>query len=357
MRTRNREVNIFNMSLLDILTGMLGAFLFLMLGLVPYYTKTSKAKPETAAAAPTAPPGSQNLKVFTLQVTGHWFSPTQVGIYLYGNNHESSGANGGNIWRSYVPSNPILQRSGAITINGTSRGTGWQGASAGVQPKDRYLVAFEVPTGGAAGPPKGYARLGFTIELLKTEETPGGKSGDTRYVPTMDSFVANASRAEPGKVYGAFWITLTEDPSKIWYEQDNYEVEWAGSSSLPQGILPLPGIDDVLPPENETQQAGIGISVSSDAQSNTNSNQISDHLLVKGVFEGGPAAKAGLRVGDEITQINGLSVAGKKFDEVVRDWLQGKAGSPVQISVRRAGEQSPVSFVVERAPLKVPANH
>lgn len=32
------------MSLLDILTGMLGAFLFLMLGLLPYYAKVSKSK-------------------------------------------------------------------------------------------------------------------------------------------------------------------------------------------------------------------------------------------------------------------------------------------------------------------------
>ena len=46
MRARNREINIFNMSLLDILTGMLGAFLFLMLGLLPYYAKVSKNNPE-----------------------------------------------------------------------------------------------------------------------------------------------------------------------------------------------------------------------------------------------------------------------------------------------------------------------
>ena len=39
MRAKNREINIFNISLLDVLTGMLGAFLFLMLGLVPYYSK------------------------------------------------------------------------------------------------------------------------------------------------------------------------------------------------------------------------------------------------------------------------------------------------------------------------------
>lgn len=38
MRPRSREINIFNMSLLDVLTGALGAFLFLALGLIPYYT-------------------------------------------------------------------------------------------------------------------------------------------------------------------------------------------------------------------------------------------------------------------------------------------------------------------------------
>lgn len=37
MKARNREVNIFNMSLLDILCGALGAFCFLMLALFPYY--------------------------------------------------------------------------------------------------------------------------------------------------------------------------------------------------------------------------------------------------------------------------------------------------------------------------------
>lgn len=37
MRPRNREVNIFNMSLLDILCGALGAFCFMMLVLFPYW--------------------------------------------------------------------------------------------------------------------------------------------------------------------------------------------------------------------------------------------------------------------------------------------------------------------------------
>src|SRR4051812_19903051 len=37
MRARTREVNIFNMSLLDILCGALGAFCFMTLVLLPYY--------------------------------------------------------------------------------------------------------------------------------------------------------------------------------------------------------------------------------------------------------------------------------------------------------------------------------
>jgi hypothetical protein len=41
MARRNREINIFNMSLLDILCGALGAFCFMMLAALPYYTPGS----------------------------------------------------------------------------------------------------------------------------------------------------------------------------------------------------------------------------------------------------------------------------------------------------------------------------
>ena len=43
MRTRTREVQIFNMSLIDILCGALGAFCFMMLVLLPYYKPPGKA--------------------------------------------------------------------------------------------------------------------------------------------------------------------------------------------------------------------------------------------------------------------------------------------------------------------------
>jgi hypothetical protein len=43
VKPRKREVNIFNMSVLDLLTGALGAFCFLTLALFPSYFKTQKS--------------------------------------------------------------------------------------------------------------------------------------------------------------------------------------------------------------------------------------------------------------------------------------------------------------------------
>jgi hypothetical protein len=51
MKSRSREVNIFNMSLLDILCGALGAFCFMMLVLFPAY---QQAQAEGGAGADTA---------------------------------------------------------------------------------------------------------------------------------------------------------------------------------------------------------------------------------------------------------------------------------------------------------------
>lgn len=61
MKPRNREVNIFNMSVLDLLTGALGAFCFLTLALFPYYFKA-----QHAAAAP-ANPGKDKQQQLTAE--------------------------------------------------------------------------------------------------------------------------------------------------------------------------------------------------------------------------------------------------------------------------------------------------
>src|SRR5581483_853659 len=51
MKQRNREINIFNMSLLDVLCGALGTFCFLMLVLFPFYSQD-----KGMSKAPEVPP-------------------------------------------------------------------------------------------------------------------------------------------------------------------------------------------------------------------------------------------------------------------------------------------------------------
>lgn len=69
MKPRNREINIFNLSMLDVISGAMGAFLIIMVILLPYYKKEtidyqrelqqSRAAEETARKAAQAAETSQ----------------------------------------------------------------------------------------------------------------------------------------------------------------------------------------------------------------------------------------------------------------------------------------------------------
>ena len=61
----------------------------------------------------------------------------------------------------------------------------------------------------------------------------------------------------------------------------------------------------------------------------------STDTYILATFENTPAARAGLRFGDRIVEVDGQSVKGKLSDEV-RDRLRGPRGSSVKITVERA---------------------
>lgn len=64
------------------------------------------------------------------------------------------------------------------------------------------------------------------------------------------------------------------------------------------------------------------------------------------VVEGGPAVRAGIRVGDQIREIDGLSMEGRSPDTVLA-LLRGRLGSTVLVTVQRASNQ-PQRFSVIR---------
>jgi hypothetical protein len=69
VKPRNREVSIFNMSVLDLLTGALGAFCFLTLALFPYYFKATGATAAVSAAdSAQAAKAAQELKAINVKL-------------------------------------------------------------------------------------------------------------------------------------------------------------------------------------------------------------------------------------------------------------------------------------------------
>jgi carboxyl-terminal processing protease len=93
--------------------------------------------------------------------------------------------------------------------------------------------------------------------------------------------------------------------------------------------------------EDNPHLSGIGIDIKAE----------SEGLLVQGVFQGSPAAKAGLDRGDVITQVGSTSLANRsaKFSASL---IEGRAGTKVTLTVLRDTHRRTVT--VTRADIVVP---
>ena len=72
------------------------------------------------------------------------------------------------------------------------------------------------------------------------------------------------------------------------------------------------------------------------------------------VRDNAPAAKAGIKAGDLITDIDGAPVKGFKIDRIIGK-LRGAANSQVRLKISRAGLDDPIEFAITRAIIRVPA--
>jgi carboxyl-terminal processing protease len=81
------------------------------------------------------------------------------------------------------------------------------------------------------------------------------------------------------------------------------------------------------------QYAGIGVTL----------GIFSGDLFIISVIDGQPAAKAGLKVGDQIIAIDGAKVSKKPIDEV-RSMIKGSPGTNIRLSIKRDG-QGPLTVI------------
>lgn len=76
-------------------------------------------------------------------------------------------------------------------------------------------------------------------------------------------------------------------------------------------------------------------------------------IVVKQLVAGGPAHLAGIKAGDVITHIDGKPTEGSNFKEMV-ERLRGRAGTPIEIVIRRPGSTKLLKFILTRRQLVIP---
>jgi carboxyl-terminal processing protease len=84
--------------------------------------------------------------------------------------------------------------------------------------------------------------------------------------------------------------------------------------------------------DQQSQYFGIGATIG-DLRDADGNNVVT---FIKATFEGAPANKAGLRYGDKIIEVNGVSMLGKPYFEV-RNHLRGPRGTVAKVIIERYG--------------------
>src|SRR5437870_2358055 len=93
----------------------------------------------------------------------------------------------------------------------------------------------------------------------------------------------------------------------------------------------------------EGRYYGLGISI----------QVVDGDITVFSLFEGSPAYQKGLRRGDVIAQIEGQDTKGWTSDQAVKV-LRGPRGTPVRISIKRAGYDKAIDLSVVRDEIHIP---
>jgi len=166
---------------------------------------------------------------------------------------------------------------------------------------------------------------------------------------------AQGHRSQPTEIYHRAWELVRDNyfdsnfGGKNWAE---YEHKYDGQiKSVPDAYkavkLMLEGLNDpytrFLDPkafqdENDAIDArivGIGI--------NLQQSKDQAHLIVTRTIEDGPAEKAGVRSGDEITAIDGEAAIGMTPEQAA-EHIRGKIGVPVQLALKHGALAKSVSI-------------
>lgn len=111
--------------------------------------------------------------------------------------------------------------------------------------------------------------------------------------------------------------------------------------------------DDDLRMMTTGKYGGIGAIIQQKEVKNKR-GETEKQVIIANPYEGKPAQRNGLRAGDRIISVDGISTKGQSVSEVSNN-LRGVPGSTIKIVVERAGEKKPISFSFAREDIHLDA--
>jgi carboxyl-terminal processing protease len=105
--------------------------------------------------------------------------------------------------------------------------------------------------------------------------------------------------------------------------------------------IPESEIEDYKMTHISAEYGGIGALV----------HQRDGDIQISEVYEGFPAQKNDVKVGDKILSVNGISTKNKKVDDVT-EFMKGQKGTPVKIVFQRENEPKPIEKTIIRDEIK-----
>lgn len=115
-----------------------------------------------------------------------------------------------------------------------------------------------------------------------------------------------------------------EDPYSVYYSEENY---------------------NKLQEDTSGEYSGIGVMISQ--------NRTTGIITVIKVFEGTPGFDAGMQPGDILYKVGDEEVTGMDMDLLVKNYIKGKEGTPVTVTVLRPENNQYIDFTMDRRNIEV----
>jgi len=172
-----------------------------------------------------------------------------------------------------------------------------------------------------------------------------GKLPNTRSVNALFGVKSGAAASPEQQFSHAYSKILTDYIQPV----DSTNLKYAGMEGLmaalgdPHTMFLPPVAAEAFNDETRANFGGIGARLGADQLG----------AKIASVFDGGPAAQAGLKAGNIITAVDGKSVTGKEIDDIVST-IKGKEGTIVRLTVIQSDKPRPVVITIKRARIIAP---